>query len=523
MAAKKRKPRPNKLASEIFEFCETHLRIGEGGHRLGERMELLPFQKDFIAQAFGNPRPSRAILSTGRKNGKTCISAALVLAGLLGPLRRPGGQIVSASMSREQASIVFRYAVKMLRVSGLDHLVTIRESAKEITHGPTGTTYRAISAESTTAHGMAPYLVIFDELGQVKSERLELFDALSTAGGAYPDFLMLIISTQAGSDAGLLSVLIDDALSGTDPRTVVSLHAADKDADVSDPTAWAAANPALGVFRSLRDVETQAAEAARLPSRAAAFSQYILNCRTSSEEVYLTRETWALNQAEPSREAFEAGPIYCGLDLGSRQDLSSLAMVAQGPDGKIHVRVESWTPKATLIERARRDRAPYDLWAGPSLEADKAGNAAGWLRTTPGVSTAWDHLAFQVVEVLAGLPVEAVFFDRWRIAELRSELDKLGAELPLIEHGQGYRSMGPVIDRLTHEALGGNLACGGNPLLGWAISNSILELDPTGAGKISKRRSFGRVDPAVALAMALRGFLEVEPLGLIESEGLIFI
>jgi phage terminase large subunit-like protein len=508
-----RKPKPTKLALDVCEFIESHLRIGEGGHRLGEPFELLAFQKEWISKTFRNPRPSRSILSTGRKNGKTATVAAIVCAALLGPLRRPGGQIISASMSREQAAIIFRYAVRMLRVSGLAHLVTIRESKKEIEHGPTGTTFRAISAQSSTAHGLSPYLVLFDELGQARGERLELFDALATAGGAYEDFLMIVISTQAASDSQLLSVLIDDALSGADPRTVVSLHAGDPEKSPWSVPNWKKANPAMGVFRSRQDVENQAAEAKRLPARENAFANLILNLRVSAEESYLTAETMKINQGEPSEEAFLRGPVFGGLDLSSRQDLTSLVLCCEDAAGKIHVRVYAWTPAGTMMERARRDRAPYDLWVKQE-----------YLRTTPGVSIAWDFLAQDIGRICSRYPVERVNYDRWRIEDLRREFDAQGIELPLEGMGQGFRSMGPAMEIFTHHALRGDFLFGNNPVLNWTISNAVLDVDPSGAGKLSKKRSFGRIDPAVALAMAIAAMkINLEPQGLIESEGMLFI
>jgi len=512
MAARKRKP--SKLALEVFEFIEGHLKIGEGGYKLGQPLKLLPFQRDWLALTLRNPRPSRSILSTGRKNGKTALSAALCLAGLLGPLRKPGSQIVSASMTREQAGILFRYAVKMLRISKLDHLVTIRESAKEIIHGPTGTTYRAISAEASHAVGLAPSLVVMDELGQVRGPRHDLFDALSTSLGSYEDALMLIISTQAATDADLLSLLIDDAAAGHDPRSVVALHCAPDDADPWSEAAWKAANPALGVFRSKADVAQQAAEAQRLPAREAAFQNLINNRRVSADDPFMAETVWRQNGGTASDEVFRRGPVHGGLDLSARQDLTALALCALDEEtGKIHVKVHTWTPAATLLERAHRDRAPYDLWRDQ-----------GWLRTTPGTSIAYDHLAAEIGEICAPLPIESIRYDRWRIEELRAQFSGLGLELPLVEHGQGFRDMGPAVERFLHHAIEGELVgAAENPVLTWAVSNAVLETDPAGSQKLSKRRSFGRIDPCVALAQALRGLDQLEATGLLEKEGMLFI
>src|SRR5262245_58046193 len=85
-----------------------------------------------------------------------------------------------------------------------------------------GTSYRALSADATTALGLSPAFVIHDELGAITGPRSQLFEAMELATAAQDDPLSIVISTQAASDTDLLSILIDDALSGGDPRTTVS-------------------------------------------------------------------------------------------------------------------------------------------------------------------------------------------------------------------------------------------------------------------------------------------------------------
>jgi phage terminase large subunit-like protein len=65
--------------------------------------------------------------------------------------------------------------------------------------------------------------------------------------------------------------------------------------------------------------------------------------------------------------------------------------------------------------------------------------------------------------------------------------------------------MSPAIDAFEARALKGKLAHGGNPLLRWAMGNTILTRDPANNRKIDKSRSFSRVDPIVAAVMAIKG------------------
>jgi hypothetical protein len=111
----------------------------------------------------------------------------------------------------------------MIRLSHeLLSAVRIQETAKTLICTELGTKYRALSADSSTAMGLSPQFVVFDELGQVRGPRSPLFEALESATGALADPLAVIISTQASSDSDLLSMLIDDAMTGEDPSTVLT-------------------------------------------------------------------------------------------------------------------------------------------------------------------------------------------------------------------------------------------------------------------------------------------------------------
>ena len=57
-----------------------------------------------------------------------------------------------------------------------------------------------------------------------------------------------------------------------------------------------------------------------------------------------------------------------------------------------------------------------------------------------------------------------------------------------------------MLERLVEE---GKLRHGNHPVLAMAATNAKVEVDAAGNRKMSKRRSTGRIDPLVALCMAL--------------------
>jgi phage terminase large subunit-like protein len=144
-----------------------------------------------------------------------------------------------------------------------------------------------------------------------------------------------------------------------------------------------------------------------------------------------------------------------------------------------------------MSDRARRDRAPYDVW-----------HRQGYLHSTPGATVDYEFVASDMAAILSGLNVQAVAFDRWRIDLLKKELDKIGCDLPLIPHGQGFRDMAPSLDALEAELLNARVAHGGHPVLGMCAANAIVVKDPAGGRKLDKSKATGRIDGLQAMAQA---------------------
>lgn len=472
----------------VIAFIERYCRAPEGKH-VGNLIVLDAFQKRFILDIYDNPHTTReAILSLARKNGKTALIAAIMLAHLVGPEARQNSQIVSGARSREQASQVFNYASKMINLSPeLSGLVRIVPSGKRLIGLPMNVEYRALSAEGKTAHGLSPVLSILDEVGQVRGPQDDFIDAITTAQGAHENPLLIAISTQAASDADLFSLWIDDAQQSKDPRIVCHLYAAPADCDLMDESAWRAANPALGLFRSVDDLAEQAKKALRMPSAENTFRNLCLNQRVSTYSPFISREVWQTCGGQVLD--FGDSPVWSGLDLSARTDLTALVLVARIA-GVWHVRPHFWTPESGLADRAKRDRAPYDVWA-----------KQGYLHTTPGATVDYEFVAQDMAAIFSELNVQTIAYDRWRIAILQKELDAIGSNLPLVEFGQGFKDMSPAIDALEAELLNGRVSHGAHPVLTMCASNAVIVKDAAGNRKLDKSKTTGRIDGMVAMAM----------------------
>jgi phage terminase large subunit-like protein len=482
-------------SDRIVQFIERYLITPEGEH-VGRPIRLREWQRQIIREIYDTPT-RQAIVTMGRKNGKTALIAMLVVAHLVcNEVAERNSQIFSSAQSRHQAAIVFELAAKMVRMSDLysPDLIVVRDSAKELFSPRTGVRYKALSAEASTAYGFSPALVIHDELGQVRGPTSALYDALETAMGAHPEPLSIVISTQAPTAGDLLSLLIDYAKMGSDPAQKLVLFSADEAAALDDPGTWAQANPALGDFLNVEELRAAAEKAMRMPSFESAFRNLHLNQRVSAFSQLFSLSTWEANGGEPEMEAFGSGPVYGGLDLSGRQDLTALVLVAEGPKGFWNVWPHFWTPADTIRDRAQRDRAPYDVWVKDGL-----------ITAVPGVTIDYGFVARRIGELRKKCNLRSIRFDRWRIEELQAALGAIGVNVPLEECGQGYRDMAPALDALETVALQHRLRHGMHPVMTMCAANATVVTDPAGNRKFEKAKSTGRIDGMQALAMAIGG------------------
>ncbi|MGU3576710.1 terminase large subunit [Brucellaceae bacterium C25G] len=497
-------------AQRVIAFIED-LPI-TAGKLAGTQMKLRPWQREFVEAVYAENsegvRPIRtAVLSMGRKNGKTQLAAALALCHLLGSEAEPRGEIYSAALTRDQAAKLFQEMCAILKAHPeLEDRVNIIRFNKqiEVLFGKgESSIYAALSADAGSKMGLSPSFVVYDELGSAPNR--DLYDALDTATGARDNPLLLAISTQAAADHHVLSELIDYGLrvqSGDidDPSFHLTLYAAPQDADPFEMEAWAAANPALGDFRSLDDVQRQAGQARLVPSKESAFRNLILNQRVSATARFIHKAEWDRCNATVDLQALSGRECYAGLDLSGSRDLTAFVMVFPNEDKSLDVVCQFFMPEANIENRSNEDRVPYDLWA-----------KQGFITLIPGSTIDPSFVAGSIINAAMTYDLRAVAYDRWRIEDLKRELGLTGMTIPLEPFGQGYKDMSPAVDVLERHVAENLLQHSGNPVLNMCASNAVVTRDPAGSRKLDKSKAAGRIDGLVALAMALSVAQRHEP------------
>ena len=495
----------------MVDFIET-LYIPEGMH-YGRPFLLRPWQKPLITDVYapvdenGLRIVRKAIFSVSKKQGKTPIIAGINLGHLVGPEAKPNEQLYSAAFERDQAAITFNYMHKMIRMDEeLSDLTIIRTATKEIESRESGSTFKALSSEARSKHGISPAVLTFDELAQFGADR-KFYDALIQGRGAHAEPLLWIISTQADDDLAVLSQEIDYALKHGDTDKTVKLFffTTPPEADLMDREAWKLSNPALGDFLSETDMIEAANTAVNMPSSEPGFRNLRLNQRISTNSPFMSLSTWKLNSDPPHMDALSKGRITAGLDLSGKNDLSALVLDAFY-EHYHNLFSYFWKPGDLILEHKKKDRVPYDTWV-----------KQGYIEAKPGKTIDYEYIALKVYEIHTLHFIDELRFDRWRIEDFQRALAKIGCEsyikdkedpptndaLCLVNHGQGFKDMSPAIESVEDVFIDSRARHGGNPVLTNCVANTVVTYDPSNNRKFEKTKSTGRIDGTVAMAMSM--------------------
>ena len=483
------------------------LTIGQGRYA-GEPFRLLGWQRRFLSGAFRGP--GDAALSMGRGGGKSTFCAAIAAAAVDvdGPLVEPMAECVVVASSFDQGTIIFRHLLHFLQPSfdrygrGGRGRFRVQDSANRslIVDRETGAMVKVHGSDPRRLHGLAPKLLVLDEVSQwEQSKRDAALAALRTSRGKIPDSRALWIGTRPSDPAHPFQ----KALDGHGVRFALSYQAGKDDPPFQKRT-WIKANPSLRHgFPDLEDViRSEAAEARRDPDALASFQALRLNMGTSDvvRSVLLDSSAWsaAVDLGEPS----EGSSHYTlGIDLGSGAAMSAAS--AYFRDGRLDS-VAVFPRHPSLAERGLADGvgALYTKMARRG-ELLVAGHRVADIEGLLG--EALDRW---------GTP-QAIVCDRWREQELRQSLAKIRfPRAAIVTRGMGYQDGGADCLALRKAVLGGYVRPVESLLLTAAMAEARVVVDAAGNAKLAKnteggRRHRAKDDAAAAAILAVAaGFRE---------------
>ena len=481
-------------AINFFEKVLTHTK----GEYQGKPFLLQPWQEKIISDLFGtlNEDGTRqyrtAYIEMPKKQGKSPIAAGIALY-LLMLDEEWGAEIYSAAADRDQASIVYNFAKDMVLNSPvLADKVRIVDSRKRIIYLPTRSTYTAVSADAPTKHGHNVSGLIFDELHAQPNR--ELWDTLSTGTAARRQPLTVAITT-AGYDRKSLCWEMHEyarkVLAGIfqDPTFYAVIYAAADDDDWEDEAVWHKANPALGTFRKIEHMRSEAEKAKRMPSEQNRFRRLYLDQWTSQESRWIDMRRWDESAGEVFPKDLVREQAYGGLDLARTTDIAAFVLVFPDDEGSFDVLPFFWCPEARVAERTSQG-IPYASWV-----------EQGIVQATPGDVIDYRYIRKKINELGEQYSIQEIAFDRWGATEIIQDLEDDG--FPVIPFGQGFQSMSAPSKELEKLVLACRIRHGGHPILRWMMDNVMVKQDPAGNIKPDRAKSKEKIDGVVAMIMGL--------------------
>lgn len=472
----------------------------------GRSFQLYDWQERIVRRIYGprNPDGSRIVktvmLLLPRGNRKTSLAAALALLHLFGPESRAAGQVLFAACDREQASIGFKEAANIIREDRrLLNAVTIRDafnSKKQITFRKNGSTLTALASDGGAAHGLTPSFTLIDEIHAWRGR--DLWEAIKS-GQAKTDDTLMVIATTAGRGAeGLAADQFAYAVQVAkgeivNPEFLPVLFMAEPEDDWQDEDVWRKVNPGLAHgFPSLSGLRALAKEAEGNPAELASFKQFNLNIwQANSRSPLFDLATYDARAFADDDADLEQLPAYVGVDMSQSGDLTAVAIAFRHADGQVTLRNTCFVPEADLAGRAHRDRAPYRQWADDGL-----------IQLCPGGVIDQKQVEDHVRDLCARYDVQEIAVDPALARVLSQNLTDDG--LPVFTHPQSAVIMSEATGNLIRTVHGEMIRHDADPVLRLHFDNVAMSTNPqSGLVRMHKQRSTGRIDAAVASAMAV--------------------
>ncbi len=509
------------LADKIYGYFRHVLRLN-GGQFEDLPFLLTPWQSFIVGSIFGWLGPDGfrrfrvAFVEIGKGNGKSPLGAGIGLFCLTSD-GESRAEVYAAAGTKDQAMISFRDAVAMRDQSPALRSKLIKYGGLNVWsmfYPQTDSFFRVISSDDKQS-GPRPHCSICDEIHEHESGDVV---TMLQAGHKFRRQPLTFEITNSGfdkqticyqhhdySERVLRQRVDDDAWFAY----VCSLHPKD---NWKDERNWPKANPNLGVSIELKYLRDQVKKAEGMPAEASKVQRLNFCMWVGAENPWIDEAKWTVCERDLDLSAYRGTRCWAGLDLSARNDLTALALVFLRPDGSgMDGFVFFWAPAEGMQQRADRDRVPYTLWRDQ-----------GFLEATPGATVQYEYVARRIIEFRESYGLDALAFDRYRIEDLKRELDDAGFEystlamdaneeaiaaaqgLRLVNHGQGFKDMTPAVEALSTSVISGQLCVRRNPVLTMCSANAVVESGAAEEKKFHKRKSRGRIDGVVALAMAVR-------------------
>lgn len=494
-------------ADRVCEFVELMPHVK--GKWRGTTMTLEPWQCFLVCVVFGwvhaktgLRRFRRVYQEVPRKNGKSSLVAALGLY-MFTEDGEPGPEVYSGAGSEKQAWEVFGPARQMAKLMPpLQAHYGVDVNAKTLARVDANGKFEPVIGKP--GDGSSPSFAITDEYHEHATS--EQYDTMVTGMGAREQPMAWVVTT-AGSDTSgpcydlrqTCTAMLEGKIE--DPELFALIHTIDEGDDWTSVEALEKANPNMGVSVFRDYLLAQQRDAINNPRKQVTFRTKHLNVWETAASPYFNAERWRRLADESLRiEDFAGEECWKGVDLASKLDLAAdVTLFRREIDGAEH-----WYAfLRPYLPESRAEDAENRHYAGWSAE--------GALVLTPGDITDYAYIEADIRSDFDRFDVRQLGFDPHNATYLMTRLmDEYGEER-VVEVPQTVTHLSEPMKEVQALIEDGRLHHDGNPVFAWAIGNVTAKEDRNENVFPRKERRENKIDPAVALIIAMGRAMHAEP------------
>ena len=435
----------------------------------------------------------KARLYVPRKNGKSLMTAPIGLYMLTAD-GEPGAEVFSGATNEKQAWEVFGPAKQMATLRpDFRERFEVQVNAKSLT--VLGTLAKFEPVIGKPGDGANPHCSITDEYHEHEND--DQLATMETGMGAREQPLSIVVSTAGDNISGpcyddwkdcekVLQQIHDD-------ETLFCLIYTIDDVDRwAEEESLQMANPNYGVSIEtvpLRQNQLLAVANARKQGH---FKIKHLNIWVQARDAYFNVERYRQSE-EPGLclADFKGRRCYIGMDLASKNDLCAIELLFPRGDGTFARFGKYYLPRAT-VDKPENDK--YQAW---ELE--------GCLTVTEGNQTDYFTILEDIKAIAKEHEVVEIAYDPHNATMLVTALQNEGLEL--VEYGATVLNFSEPMKEVEALITGKKIRHDGDRIMEWALSNVVSKRDRKDNDYPNKEKYENKIDPVIALIMAMGRYM----------------
>lgn len=483
-------------AERVCKFCELFPHVKGRWAANHEKLKLQAWQCFAVGSMFGwvhkrtgLRRFRKARLYLPRKSGKSMLAAPIGLY-MLAADGEAGAEVYSGATSEKQAWEVFGPARQMAKsVPNYCSAYGVEVNAKSLSIPDGMAKFEPVIGKP--GDGASPHCSITDEYHEHATD--EQLATMETGQGARQQPMSIVVSTAGDNVAGpcrddwLGCQKVLDGINQND-QLFALIYTIDPEVEWSTEAALRMAQPNFDVSVSGEFLLAELRDAINNPRKQGHFKTKHLNIWVQARDAFINMQRWTeCTRPDLKLEDFKGQRCFVGMDLASKIDLTAIELLFPQPGG-------------TYV-RFGRYYLPEDTVQLPENQHYQGWHAGGQLIATDGNQTDYFHVLEDIKELANTFDIAQLAYDPHNATMLVTALQEEG--LPMMSFGPTVLNFSEPMKQIEALINDRKLLHDGDSVMTWAMSNVTAKLDRKDNVFPNKERPENKIDPFVALCMAM--------------------